>query len=68
MIAIMGIMVALMVIGFLGFSHHGITRAHDNGDKKESVMLDQEKETQCPDCPADPKAGKSNTGDKVEGK
>ncbi len=66
MTAIMVGMVVLMVIGFLGFSHHGTTGAHDNGDKKESVTLDQEKEMRCTDCPAAPEAGKSNFDDRVE--
>ena len=50
---VMGVMVVLMVVGFLGFGRHqGMMGEHGKeGHKNEAVIHVQDKEAPCQDCP-----------------
>lgn len=55
MSVVMGVMVVLMVVGFLGFGHHhGMMGGHDKeNQKKESVMRDYDRGSPCSECPTE---------------
>lgn len=59
MSVVMGVMIVLMVVGFLGLGHHhGMMGGHDKEEtKKESVILDPHQEAPCTDCPAGSELG-----------
>lgn len=48
-----GVMIVLMVVGFIGLGHHhGMMGSHEKDElKEESVIHDHNKEASCPDCP-----------------
>ncbi len=69
MSAVMGVMVVLMIVGFLGFGHnHGKMGGHDKGDQKgEAVLHEQDQKHPCLDCPIESGLGKEEDGDDLQG-
>lgn len=69
MSVVMGVMVVLMIVGFLGFGHHhGMMGGHDKEDhKEESVIHDHNKEAPCPDCPVESNPKRENGNDPQDG-
>lgn len=54
MSAIMGVMMVLMAIGFLGFGHHTMIGGHGKDEQKQEVVgHNHGNETLCPDCPTE---------------
>jgi len=51
---IMGVMMVIMVAGFIGHGHHGLMMGGYEGDgqKEEVILKEQAKEPPCIDCSA----------------
>ncbi|MBI5588117.1 MAG: hypothetical protein HY889_07105 [Deltaproteobacteria bacterium] len=60
---VMGVMIIIMAVGFLGFGHHhNMMGGHGKEEQKnESTIHDHNKEAPCPDCPQEPE--KKNADD-----
>lgn len=69
---IIGVMVAIMIIGFLGFgNHHGMMGGHGKEEQKqEKVLHEHGKDAPCPeiDCPSHAMPEKENKGSSAEEK
>lgn len=52
---VMGVMVVLMVVAYLGYGrHHPMMEGHGKEEQKnESVIQNHNKEVPCPDCPGE---------------
>ena len=68
MLAIMGVMMVLVVVGLLGSGHHSMMGGHNKENRKEESVMDNPDKKPCTQCPSEQKTENGQGGGAPEEK